>query len=118
MTQTYAHPLAIARMREGKCPECGGTPEGHGNDNRFWMPGNQHCALMEAGVVDRIDRQHLLDAAARAESAAAQERSVVEARALADDDATAHLRPEPTEEEAAAVWGPRDVDDAGPEESR
>jgi tRNA(Ile2) C34 agmatinyltransferase TiaS len=59
--QTYKHPLALARLRAGTCPECGGTVESHGNDNRFWMPGNQGCSLLERGVRERIDWQRHLD---------------------------------------------------------
>lgn len=37
---------------------------------------------------------------------------------IGEDDHPANRRPEPTEEEATALWGPIDVDEAGPEESR
>lgn len=35
-----------------------------------------------------------------------------------EDDHPANRRDEPTEEEATALWGPIDVDEAGPEETR
>lgn len=130
--QTYTHPIAIDRMRAGTCPECGGAPRAHGNDTRFWAPVNQSCSLMERGVVERIEHQldELSTAIGLGPDAAAMEQvqldalahgylmDDVSAAALVDDDAVAAGRPVPTEDECAALWGERVVDEAGPEESR
>lgn len=59
--QTYAGVRELARIREGKCPECGRGPEAHTGDNRFWMPGNQACGLLERGVRARIAWQLKID---------------------------------------------------------
>jgi hypothetical protein len=69
--QTYTSSVALARIRAGQCPECGEAPETHGNDNRFWMPVNHSCDLMEAGVRNRIGWQLGLDAAAACPQAGA-----------------------------------------------
>lgn len=53
-----------------------------------------------------------------AERAALAARHTAERVAFEQDDHPANARPEPTEEEATALWGPIDVDEAGPEEFR
>lgn len=53
MTQVYAHPVALTRMTEGQCPECGEDPDRHLDSSAFWLP--RGCDLTRAGVVDRID---------------------------------------------------------------
>ena len=61
MTQTYSHPTAIARMRQGLCPECGISPERHTNDSRFWIPRPLDCDLLQEGVTARIAKQREID---------------------------------------------------------
>lgn len=53
MAQRYSDPTSLARMKFGACPECGGTPELHLDEKRFWhRPAG--CDLTREGVVDRI----------------------------------------------------------------
>jgi hypothetical protein len=59
--QTYRHPRAIERMRLGLCPECGGSPESHTDDVRFWIPRSHGCSLLPHGVTERIQWQRQLD---------------------------------------------------------
>ncbi len=51
MAQRYTSELALERMAEGLCPECGESPSGHAS----WA-GRQGCKLLEAGVTRRIAR--------------------------------------------------------------
>jgi hypothetical protein len=48
MTQRYTQPLALQRMDEGKCPECGNSLDVHGG----W--GGPGCSLTDNGVASRI----------------------------------------------------------------
>jgi hypothetical protein len=62
--QTYTSPAAVARMRDGSCPECGGTPESHTNSVAFWIPRGNNCSLLPHGVTERIEWQRELDGGA------------------------------------------------------
>lgn len=59
--ERYTQPLALERMSEGRCPECGDLPGQHINHNAFWA-GPIDCFLREDGVRNRID-QYLSDLA-------------------------------------------------------
>jgi len=61
--QRYTDPIAIKRMRDDKCPECGGTPESHTDSAAFWIPRGNDCSLRPHGVVERIAWQRHLDGA-------------------------------------------------------
>jgi hypothetical protein len=60
MAQRYRHTTALARMAEGRCPECGEVPAAHSNSPEFWLP--RRCDLTFDGVGDRI-AQHQSDIA-------------------------------------------------------
>lgn len=62
MSQRYTSPIALERMADGKCPECGTAPEDHSNDQRFWARDFSQCLLLQFGVTDRIE-QHRADRA-------------------------------------------------------
>lgn len=64
--QRYTDSTARARMARGECPECGNDPKTHGNDNRFWMPINQSCNLMQIGVIERIAQYNVEEGQAEA----------------------------------------------------
>lgn len=49
MAQRYSDPLALARMDDGRCPECGGAPREHDGAG-----GNWGCTLTDNGVAQRI----------------------------------------------------------------
>jgi hypothetical protein len=55
VSQRYTSPVAVERMEQGRCPECGGEPFVHGNEQRFWMRG-PGCDLLDRGVQARIDQ--------------------------------------------------------------
>jgi hypothetical protein len=57
--QTYTDPRALERLRNGQCPECGGTTYAHGG----WG-GPRGCSLTDNGVAHRIAYQAQLDEAA------------------------------------------------------
>jgi hypothetical protein len=59
--QVYKDPVAIERMRENKCPECGHSAEEHSNDVRFWVPRLLDCNLLPRGVRERVAKQKELD---------------------------------------------------------
>lgn len=59
--QTYSSPVAIGRMRDGKCPECGKAPEDHSAVAEFWLRDPNKCDLLPIGVTDRIAKQRELD---------------------------------------------------------
>lgn len=46
--QRYTDETALARMAEGRCPECGGEPDAHTG----WGLGR--CSLTDNGVAGRI----------------------------------------------------------------
>lgn len=48
MAQRYTDPLALRRMREGRCPECGQEQRVHTG----W--GAVGCSLSDNGVAERI----------------------------------------------------------------
>lgn len=48
MTQTYNQSLALGRMRDGLCPECGNAVDKHTG----W--GGPGCTLTDNGVAERI----------------------------------------------------------------
>jgi tRNA(Ile2) C34 agmatinyltransferase TiaS len=52
--QTYSDPQAIARLADGKCPECGAAVEAHGG------AGGSRCTLTDTGVAGRV-HQYLVD---------------------------------------------------------
>ena len=52
MAQRYTQPLALDRMKQGLCPECGLPPDTHLDDPRFWIP--RDCDLLRDGVADRL----------------------------------------------------------------
>jgi hypothetical protein len=55
MTQTYKSPVAIERMRNGTCPECGRPADEHSG---WGLPG---CSLTDNGVAQRIYAQEQRD---------------------------------------------------------
>ena len=59
MAQRYSDRASLARMEQGRCPECGYVPDHHGG----W--GHSTCSLRPDGVLDRID-QYRRDLAERA----------------------------------------------------
>jgi hypothetical protein len=52
--QRYSDQLALDRMAEGLCPECGKIDYEHLDDNRYWIP--RRCSLLPRGVTDRIEQ--------------------------------------------------------------
>jgi hypothetical protein len=54
MAQRYFTETARVRMAEGRCPECGTTPDTHTDDIRFWIP--RRCDLTPHGVTSRIQQ--------------------------------------------------------------
>lgn len=61
--QTYRGALAVERLREGRCPECAGTPDSHTDSTAFWIPRGNDCSLLPRGVTARIEWQRELDSA-------------------------------------------------------
>jgi hypothetical protein len=59
--QVYKDKVAIERMREGTCPECGAKAESHSGDSRFWIPRPLDCNLLPRGVRERVAKQKELD---------------------------------------------------------
>ena len=53
MAQRYTHALALERMSEGSCPECGRLAEDHSLETAFWIRFDS-CSLLPKGVVERI----------------------------------------------------------------
>jgi hypothetical protein len=49
VSQRYTQPLALTRMADGRCPECGTYPENHDG----WG-GPRGCSLTDNGVAQRI----------------------------------------------------------------
>lgn len=49
MTQTYTDPVALTRMAQGRCPECGYYPGAHGG-----LGGPNGCLLTDNGVAQRL----------------------------------------------------------------
>lgn len=56
MTQTYTDALAVARMRNRRCPECGRTVNDHSGSGG---PGG--CLLTDNGVAQRVHEQRQRD---------------------------------------------------------
>lgn len=46
--QRYTNPVALERMKAGKCPECGEPVDAHGG------LGGARCSLTDNGVAQRI----------------------------------------------------------------
>lgn len=46
--QRYTHPTALARLADGRCPECGNEISDHGGR------GGAGCSLTDNGVASRI----------------------------------------------------------------
>ena len=56
MAQRYMAAIALSRMDDGLCPECGRSPELHSADPRFWVRAPTSCDLRTDGVNDRIEQ--------------------------------------------------------------
>jgi hypothetical protein len=63
MSQRYAHPYALSRMADGRCPECGFEPFRHDG----WG-GPAGCTLTDAGVSQRVAQYRADQESARTET--------------------------------------------------